>query len=193
MTPSSQLAGSISAIERNMNAVIPVMKAFSQIDLRNGRMDVALLDLTHLRVAFEQADADRLDWDRMRKIFLDVKPGLVDAHSLEGRRKMVAFFRNELVRRLLSGGPGSDEAAIPIVIALSGPAFLEDQEPVSPVQSPGHPDRRVFYIRYHGLPAPPEDDLQRSVEPFNARVYDAASNEQVREILASVIDRISKL
>jgi hypothetical protein len=31
------------------------------------------------------------------------------------------------------------------------------------------------------------------VEPLNARVYDAASNERVREILASVLDQISKL
>jgi hypothetical protein len=193
MTPSSELAGSISAMQRNMNAVIPIMKAFSQIDLGNGRMDAALLDLTHLRVAFEQSDAGRLNWDRMRKVFLDVKPGIVDTHSLENRRKIVTFFRNELVRLLLPVGPGSEEAPIPIVIVLSGPAFLEDQEPGGPVQLPGNPDHRVFYIRYHGLPAPQKDDLQRSVEPFNARVYDAASNEQVREILASVLDQISKL
>jgi hypothetical protein len=193
MTPSTQLAGSISAMQRNMNAVIPILKAFSQIDLRNGRMEAALLDLTHFRVAFDQSDADRLDWDRMRRIFLEVKPGLVDAHSLENRRKMISFFRNEVIRRLRAVGPGSGEAAIPIVIVLNGPAFLEDQEPDSPFQLPGNPDHRVFYIRYHGLPVPPEDDLQRAVEPLNARVYDAASNERVREILASVLDQISKL
>jgi hypothetical protein len=175
-----------------MNAVIPILKAFSQIDLRNGRMEAALLDLTHFRVAFDQSDADRLDWDRMRRIFLEVKPGLVDAHSLENRRKMISFFRNEVIRRLRAVGPGSGEA-IPIVIVLSGPAFLEDQEPDSPFQLSGNPDHRVFYIRYHGLPVPPEDDLQRAVEPLNARVYDAASNERVREILASVLDQISKL
>jgi hypothetical protein len=203
MTPSSQLAGSITAMQRNMNAVIPILKAFSQIDVRNGRMEAALLDLTHLRVAFEQSafeqgvleqsNADRLDWDRMRKIFLAVKPGMVDAHSLENRRKMVTFFRNELVRRLLAVGPGGEEAPIPVVIVLSGPAFLEDQEPGSPVQLPGNPDHRVFYIRYHWLPAPPEDDLQRAVEPLNARVYDAASNERVREVMAFILDQISKL
>jgi hypothetical protein len=193
MTPSSQLAGSIAAMQRNMNAVIPILKTLSQIDLRNGQMEIALLDLTHLRVAFEQRGADRLDWDRMRKIFLEVKPGIVDAVSLENRRKVAAFFRNELVRRLLAVEREGEEGAIPIVIVLSGPAFLDDQELDRQFQLPGNPDRRVFYIRYHSLPAPPEDDLQRAVEPLNARVYDAASNERVREILASILDRISTL
>jgi hypothetical protein len=156
-------------------------------------MEAALLDLTRLRVAFEQSDAERLNWDRMRRIFLDVKPGIVDAHSLENRRKMVAFFRNEIIQRLLAVGPRSEESAIPIVIVLSEPTFLEDQEPDGPFQLPGNSDHRVFYVRYHGLPAPRDDDLQRAVEPLNARVYDAASNERVREILASVLDQISKL
>ncbi len=46
MTPSSQLEGSITAMQRNMNAVIPILKTLSQLDLRNGRMEIALLDLT---------------------------------------------------------------------------------------------------------------------------------------------------
>ena len=193
ITPSSQAAGSITATRRNMNAVIPMLKAFSQMDVRNGSMEIALLDLTHLRVAFEQNEALNLDWDRMRKVFLDAQPGIVDAHSLGGRRKMSAFFRNEIVRRLGSGGREGVDAATPIVIVLSGPAFLADQEPEGSVQLPGNADYRVFYIRYHGLPAPAVDDLQRAVAPFGARVYDAASSERVREILASVLNEISRL
>ncbi len=193
LTPSSTQAGSIAAMQRNMSAVIPILKALSQIDLRNGRMEAALLDLTNLRVAFEQSGADRLDWDRMRKIFLEIKPGMIDAHSLEDRRKMVTFFQNELVRRLVAGGPEREEGATTVVIVLSGPAYLEDQESASAVQVSGNPDYRVFYIRDHSLPAQPDDDLQRAVAPLNAQVYDVASNERVREVLASILDQISKL
>jgi hypothetical protein len=201
ITPSSQQEGSITAMRRNMNAMIPILKAFSQIKVRNGSMGTALLDLTHLRVAFEEnnvennADnnAESLDWDGMRRVFLDARPGIVDARSLENRRKMVAFFRNEVVRRLLADGTESADAATPIVIVLSGLAFLNDQDPDGPVKLPDNPDRRVFYIRYQGLPAPPADDLQRAAGLLNARVYNAASNEQVRAVLASVLDEIAKL
>jgi hypothetical protein len=193
ITPSSQLAGSISAMQRNMNAVIPILKVFSQINVRNGSVDAALLDLTHLRVAFEQKSGDSLDWEGMRKIFLDARPGIIDARSLGSRRKMVTFFRNEVVDRLLSDSTANADGAIPIVIVISGPAFLEFQDPQGPIKLPDTLDHRVFYIRYHALPAPPKDDLQRAVEPLNPRVYDAASAERVREIVAALLAEISTL
>jgi hypothetical protein len=172
------------------------MKVFSQIDVRNGSMEIAVLDLTHLRVAFDQNIAGNIagsfDWGGMRRIFLDARPGIVDAHSLENRRKMGTFFRKEVVRRLLAGETESAEAGTSVVIVLSGPAFLEEQDPDDPVKPPNNLDHRVFYIRYLSLPAPPMDDLQRTAASLNARVYDAVSNERVREIVASVLDEVSK-
>jgi hypothetical protein len=176
-----------------MNALIPILKVFSQIDIRNGSKEMALVDLTHLRMAFEQDNADSLDWDRMRKVFVDTRPGIVDARTLENRRRMGAFFRSEVARRLSSEGTGSGDAAAQIVIILSGPAFLEDQDPGGPVELPDNADRCLFYIRYQGVPAPPADDLERVAQQFKGRLYDAASTEQVREILASVLAEISRL
>jgi hypothetical protein len=44
-------------------------------------------------------------------------------------------------------------------------------------------------------PAPtypmPVDDLEHTVEPLNARLFDATSSEQFRRILAAVIDQLS--
>jgi len=197
ITPSSQSAGSITAMQRNMNAVIPILKVFSQIDVRNGTMEAALLDLTHLRVAFDQNiagnSAGSLDWEGMRRIFLDARPGIVDARSLESRRKVGAFFRKEVLRRLLAGETESAQAGTPVVIILSGPAFLEEQDQDDPIKLPNNLAYRLFYIRYHGIPAPPTDDLERAAALLNARVYDAESNERVREIVAYVLDQISKL
>ena len=193
ITPSWQSAGSIAALRRNMDALIPTLKVLSQIDVRNGSIETALLDLTHLRVVFEQNSGDSLDWEGMRRIFLDARPGIVDAHTLASRRKMGAFFQSEVIRRLFPGGTGSADTASQIVIVLSGPTFLEEQDPNGLASLPDNTGQRVFYIRYHGLPAPPPDDLQRAVEPFHGRLYDAASVERVREILASILDEISKL
>lgn len=192
ITPSRSEEGSIAAMQRNMGAVIPLMKVFSQMQVRNGSMEIALLDLTNHRVAFDQKNASRLDWDGMRKVLLHEQPGIVDAHALESRSTMRAFFRDEIVQRLHAGARRPD-APIPVVIVLSGTAFLDGQEPEVPVQPPDRHDYRVFYIRWHGLPAPAADDLEHAVEPFNASIYEAASKERVREIVASVIGEISKL
>jgi hypothetical protein len=183
-TPSTRPGGSIGAMRGNMTAVIPAMKVLSQIDVRNGRIDVAFLDLVRRRVSFGQ------DWDGVRKILLDATPGLIDVRDLGGQAKMRQFFREEVIRRLVAGG-----SAIPVVIVLSGPAFLQDQEPLGLVDA-RDPDGRLFYIRFgKSSTAQPLaiDDLERAVDGLNAQVYEATSEEEFRGILADVLARISRL
>jgi hypothetical protein len=38
-----------------------------------------------------------------------------------------------------------------------------------------------------------EDDLEKTTEPLNARIFDAASAHQFRRILGAVVDQLSKL
>ena len=208
-TPSERALGSLTALRRNMSVLIPALKVLSQLDLRNGSLDVALLDLIHRRVTFEQKAVHELNWEAMRRIFAEINPGVVDVRTLAGQWKMRRFFSDEVNRRL-----SADEDAARIVVILSGPAFLDDQEPVEPVCH-GKGEQRLFYIRYRTPPPRPArlrphpgvrpaspipaifpmpvDDLQRTVEPLNARLFDATSAEQFRRILAAVIDQIGKL
>jgi hypothetical protein len=37
------------------------------------------------------------------------------------------------------------------------------------------------------------DDLEHTVEPLNARLFDATSSEQFRRIVAAVIDQLSHM
>ncbi len=203
-------AGSLSAMQTNMSLMIPALKVLSQMDVRNGSIDVAFLDLTQRRVSFEQHDVRDPDWAKMRKLLLDVRPGLVDIRDLKSRTKMQEFFRDEVARRLVNADPQGGEAPVPIVIALSGPAFLHEQEATGPVEKPGNADSRLFYVRFQvkvvapgprkrrgGAPqtpaALPVDDLQRAVEPFDAQVYEATSAARFREILAEMLTQISRL
>jgi hypothetical protein len=214
-TPSQRAAGSTVALRSNMSVLIPALKVFSGLAIRNGSLDAALLDLTHRRVAFEQKNMHVPDWATMRKIFVDAKPGMVDVHTLEGEWKMRTFFQDEVTGRLNKKDDG-----IRVVIVLSGPAFLEDQEPVAPMTESVDPERRLFYIRYRtvavrtrpatrqarpggrgGVPIPPSpraypmplDELEKTVEPLGAQVFDATSAEQFRRILATVLEQIARM
>ena len=208
-TPTQRSSGSVTALRSNMSVLIPALKILSQMDLANGSIDAALLDLTHRRVTFEQKNVQALNWDAIRKLFVDIRPGIIDVHALEGEWKMRRFFWDEVNRRLKQENEGQN-----VVIVLSGPAFLDDQEPVEPLESPNDPDRRLFYIRYRTIPprpahprlrpgargpllAPPPtypmpvDDLEHTLDPLNARLFDATSSEQFRRILAAVMDQLS--
>ncbi len=214
-TPTQRASGSVTTMRTNMSVLIPALKVLSQIDLAKGSIDAALLDLTHRRVSFEQKDVQRLNWDDMRKFFVDTRPGIIDVHALEGQWKMRRFFWDEISRRLNAGDKPGNDGVRNVVIVLSGPAFFEDQEPVEPLELPNDPDHRLFYIRYRSIsaaaqrprirpgargpslaPPPlflmPVDDLEHTVEPLNARLFDATSSEQFRRILAAVIDQLSQ-
>lgn len=221
VTPSGRGEGSGSAMRDNMSVLIPAMKILSEMQLRNGTTDAAAIDLTHRGTVFEQKNIRALDWDSLRKFFVEAQPGIIDVHTLADRRKMLAFFANEATRRLARGNDG----AAPIVIVLSGPAFFEDQEPATAPKEPNDQDSRLIYIRYRTVqaqarrypggrrpvgfgrfppPLPPEDtealippmkedDLEKTAESLNGRLFDAASAQQFRRILAAVVDQLSKM
>jgi hypothetical protein len=208
-TPSR--AGSIAAMQANMSAVIPALKVLSQIDVLNGSMDVAFLDLTKRRVTFEQSDIRNLPWDGIRGIFLDPKLGIIDLRDLGKQSQIQEFFRNEVSRRLETGGPQIGDSVVPVVIILSGPAFLQDPTLLRPPDKRPDSDQPLFYIRFVNYPVAaqprgtrrsgrtitpspmPVDDLENAVEPFKVRQYDASSPQQFRMILADVLSQISKL
>jgi hypothetical protein len=220
-TPTQRAAGSMVAVRENMSVLIPALKIFSQMRLKNGTIDAAMLDLTHRKVPFEQSSVTALDWDLLRKYFLDTKPGIIDIHTLEAQKKMLGFFRDEVVQRMTARGDGATQ----VVVVLSGPAFFEDQEPPEPATA-APSGGRLFYIRYRTIPMPRrnlpgmqgpgrfgrmpvrslaladseilippmrEDDLQKTAEPLNARLFDAASALQFRRILAAIIEQISQM
>ena len=208
-TPTGKSSGSVSAMRRDMSVLIPALKTLTQVEIPNACIDTALLDLIHRRVSFEQKDVHGLNWAAIRKLFVDTRPGIVDVQTLQGQWKMRTFFWNEVTSRLRA-----DDRALNVVIVLSGPAFLEDQEPLEKVDLPNDPNRRLFYIRYRAVnnrpqrprvhpgmrPQPirpvvfpmPVDDLERTVEPLHARLFDATSAEQFRRILAAVLDQIAE-
>lgn len=218
-TPSQRVSGSASALRDNMSVLIPALKIFSQLQIKNSTIDAALLDLTHRKVVFEQAVFEQpspaaLAWDTMRRFFLDAHPGIIDVRTLEGQHRMLPFFHDEVKRRLTPGN---------IVIVLSGPAFYEDQETADNSPEPVSLDHQLIYIRYRTVSAlrryqgmqtpnrfgrppalppptseafiPPmkEDDLEKASEPMNARIFDAASPTQFRRILSAILEQISKM
>ena len=224
-TPSQKAAGSVTAVRANMSLLIPALKILSALDLPNGSIDAELLDLTHRRVTFQQTNVHELDWPAIQKVFAANHPGLIDAASLQGQWKMRKFFWDEVSAKLEPEKDGS----LPVVIVLSGPAFLEDQEPVEPHLVTDGTPRRLFYVRYRTqqpvtrgpgrgngaantmvgrygrgrmmapppdpeyIPPMPLDELEHTVEPLNARIFDAASFQQFRRVLAAILEQISRM
>ncbi|HKD08498.1 MAG TPA: hypothetical protein VKB79_21535 [Bryobacteraceae bacterium] len=204
MTPSERLGASVHGFRSNMSVLVPALKLLSGLDLSQGSLDVAVLDLARQKT-WEQKSARGLDWNKMRLPFAEANPGVIDVQSLAENGRMTQFFWDRILERVVT--PSADDPRV--VIVLSAPAYLGHQFRVEPASVPKDPNRRVFYLRYRPtppvrrlmegeLPRPvasslPEDDLEHTLKALDARMYSAVSPEEFRHALANVMAEVARL
>lgn len=138
--------------QASMGVLLPALKVISQVEVRNGSLDVALLDLARRRVVFEQANERDLDWPQLKSALTGSNPNVIDVHALENRTQNAEFFLSQIKRRLevAISGP-RQRAAEPLhaLIVLSAPMELAHGTDLHPVQPNDSRGWSVYYIRYH--------------------------------------------
>jgi hypothetical protein len=138
-----------------MGNVIPALKVLTQMDIKNGSINVTLLDLERRKVSFNQEQAGKLDWTRLRAALLDNDPNQIDVHALENHEQNAQFFVSEIRKRLESAEQNGDVplglTADPacVLIVLSGPMAFPKGQDLRPIEATPEPGTRVFYIRYN--------------------------------------------
>jgi hypothetical protein len=217
-TEATQRVG--RAMRRNMGNLIPALKALTQMDIRNGSVNVTLLDLERRKVTFAQEGAAKLDWGRLRGALLESDPNTIDVHALENHEQNAQFFVSEVRKRLESTESNGDSAEpARVLIVLSGPMAFPRGQDLTPIEATPEPGTRVFYIRYlppvPGLsmtmpgyggrnvrPSPPmmygrgqstEDSLARTLKPLAPRIFNVTTPLEFRNALAAIISEISRL
>jgi hypothetical protein len=211
---ASEQASAMRRYSRTLGALIPALKAISQVDARNGSLNIAALDLARRRVSFEQDSVRDLDWARLKLSLAQADPNVIDVHSLENRGQNAQFFVTEVSRRIAAGGEPAR-----ILIVLSGPVVFDRGENLHPIHVTNDLNCRVFYIRYHSRPMralsgslPPRsatgrhsipptraaggaemDSLEQTLKPLKPRLFDVYSPEQFRKALGSLLDEISRM
>jgi hypothetical protein len=127
-----------------MNRLTPLLKAISEMEIRNGSMHVALLDLERRKVSFAQDVAGNLDWRRWRTALRENDPNRIDAHALELHNQDAQFFVSEIRKRLERDESGEAKR---VLIVLSAPRTFPKGQDLRPIQAAPQPGTRVFYIR----------------------------------------------
>jgi hypothetical protein len=201
---------------RSLTSLIPALKVISQTNVRNGTLNVALLDLTTQHVIFQQNAVHELDWPKLGPALTQAGPNKIDIHALENRRQNAQFFVAQVSRRI-------ENDPLPILIILSGPMAFASGEDLHPIELAGKPAAQVFYFRYHSLPervpinpfeqdqrrgrrgpmsqpgrgsaamTEPDDSLARTLKPLQPHLFDVYTPAEFRKALANMLDQISSL
>jgi hypothetical protein len=141
-------------MKRNMGNLIPALRILSEMDIKNGSINVTLLDLERRKVSFHQEQAAKLDWAKLRAALIDNDPNQINVHALENHEQNAQFFVSEVRKRLesteLNGDVPLGLTADParVLIVLSGPMAFPKGQDLRPIEATREPDTRVFYICY---------------------------------------------
>jgi hypothetical protein len=201
------------ATRRNMGSLIPALKVLSQMDIQNGSVNVALLDLERRKVSFTQDNAAKLDWAGLKAALQENDPNTIDVKALEHHEQNAQFFISEIRKRVEANPAGA-------LIVLSGPMAFAKGQDLTPI--PAVEGAKVFYIRYHppaggpqvnfapstgggrgrgAGPPPPmgrggmmsqDDSLAATLKPLSPRRFDVITAAEFRSALAAIVSELSR-
>ena len=202
LTGTGRAMVSHSAYNFNVGTLLPIVRSFSQMEVRGGALNMELLDLVRRDVPFQQDDvraddAGVLDWPRLKTAVADADPTKVDVRALQDVKHTAAFFRQEVARRIASGAGPPD--ALPVLVLLSSSAFFPELDDIHDTILPSECSCVVYYIRYnpfalrfHGAYSD-FDNVKKVLKPLSIHAHVAQTTQDLRRILAEIMDDISKL
>jgi hypothetical protein len=198
-----------------LGKVISTLRVLSQMEVGNGSLNVALLDLSRQQVIFEQNQVRDLDLPGVEAALKKADPQKIDVRSLANRKQNAQFFVQQVSQWITRAPPGE---VLPVLIVLSGPMTFDSGEDLRPIKPARKLGGKVFFVRIHAavpnqlllrpleeprfgrrggivaappLDTEPPDSLARTVKPLNPRLFDVYAPEELRKVLRNLLDEIS--
>jgi hypothetical protein len=177
---------------RNHNYVtIGALAALSQIELNQGSISIAGLDLTRHEVVFEQNDFHSVEWPALMEALEKAQSPEISASALENRKNNGAFFREFLSDRIESDHPEQENLRVFIVVTSS--RLFESGSDLRPIVLDGECNCRVFHIRFRLNINDVFDELERVMRPLRPRTFNVMTARDLRKALAEIIEDLQNL
>ena len=213
-TPSDYFHGSFDAYHVYLRGALPLFKAFTQLSLANGSLQVAALDLVKKQVTFAQDDLSdkEIDWKRLKLTLESANgPGVVDVRNVQHGGQDPVFLRDEIVRRM---GKAADSQGPQVFIIVGSPMDSYSFQNLPPLyMAEGH-DVRVFYIQYVPMSLQPLSlgvgagghqimarrpiyasspaNVQKMLKPLKVNAFQVSTPEDARKVLAHILEEIKR-
>ena len=205
LTPSDDFSGSSQLYSYFLSLALPLVKDLSQIEVVNGSLSVAAVDLRKRKVTFEQDHVQTLDWARLKTALgPDNGLGTVAVKNLQ-QKATPDFLREELLRRLpgvregsatslgprtSSGSPGPFRVFILVGSSMGSYAFPR----FPPIPAAQAENCVVYYLQYD----PPgttgaSGQVQKMLTPLAMRTFKVWSAESVGQALRSILNELGRM
>ena len=178
---------------------VGAIAALSQLELDEGSISIAGLDLLRHEVLFEQQDFQKVDWTALMDAIQKAGSPNITAKALEERKNNGAFFREFLSRRLgqhqWQDGRAADHRKEPlhVFIVVTGSWLFERGSDLTPLQFEGDCRCRVYHLRFRLNNNDLFDELSKVMKPLRPKTFNLFTPRDLRKAIAEIVEDLGNL
>ena len=191
MSPPEQWTRRQRLVRSYSDNIVAALAALSQMELSQGSISIAGLDLVRHELQFEQRDLQSVDWPALMGAVERANSPEITAAALEGRKANGAFFREFLSDRLASATSSSDPPRVFIVITSS--LLFESGSDLTPLQVEGDCNCRVYHLRFRLSLNDVFDQLGNLMKPLRPKTFNLMTPRDLRKAIAVIIEELRNL
>jgi len=191
LSPPEQWTGRSRILRAHNDDTVGALAALSQMELTDGTISIAGLDLVRRQVLFDQRDFKRVRWNSLMEAMKTAQSPNISASALEGSKNNAAFFREFLDKRLTSGPSEGDPLRVIIVVTSS--RLFESGSDLRPLQIEGDCHCRVYYLRFRLNVNDVFDQLEKLIKPLRPHIFNLLNARDLRKALAEIVDDLGKM
>jgi len=191
LSPPEQWTGRARVMRAHNDDTLGALAALSQIDLSEGSLSIAGLDLMRRQVMFEQRDFQHVEWASLMDAMKKAQSPDISATALQGSKNNGAFFREFLNQRLSEDPTLAD--GMRVVIVVTSPQLFESGSDLRPLQIEGDCNCRVYYLRFRLNMNDVFDQLEKLMKPLRPRIFNLITARDLRKAIAEIVQDLGKL
>jgi hypothetical protein len=190
LSPPEQWTGRARLMRAHNDDTLGALAALSQMDLAEGSLSIAGLDLARRQVMFEQRDFQHVEWASLMDAMKKAQSPDISAQALQGSKNNGAFFREFLNQRLSEDSTIAD--GMRVVIVVTSPQLFESGSDLRPLQIEGDCNCRVYYLRFRLSVNDVFDQLEKFMKPLRPRIFNLITARDLRRAIAEIVQDLGK-
>jgi hypothetical protein len=190
LSPPEQWTGRMRMVRALNTDTVGALAALSQMQLAEGSISIAGLDLVRRQVQFEQHGIRSVNWPSLMEALKKAQSPELSAKALQGSKNNGAFFREYLNQRINSEGLSANGMRV-IILVTSSQLFQRGSD-LAPLQIEGNCNCRIYHLRFRLNMIDVFDEIEKIIKPLHPRTFNLLTPKDLRKAIAEIVGDLEK-
>lgn len=176
-------------ITRAINSrVLNATAVLSQLRPKPGSVSIAVLDLTHRSMPFEQRNLVQLNWKDIAQVFTNASDAVkVEVSALEALKEHGTFLRATMEQRLKS-----EAKSRRVIILVSGSLLFAPGSETPVLKSEGECNCRIYHVWLRLTKDDVFNDLRKLIKPLRPTTYSVLTAADFRRAMTNIVEDLDR-